>query len=77
MAWGWEGFKLTYLLLVTLKPSHPQAFRADRSTSRCTSTGHHHSADALVGRQQRDHGERSRTQWRAPFRLVDDHVETL
>ena len=24
-AWGWEGFKVTYLLLVTLKPSHPQA----------------------------------------------------
>jgi len=33
-AWGWEGFKVTYVLLVTLEPSHPQAI-TNPSNSRC------------------------------------------
>src|ERR1700675_3403362 len=36
-AWGWEGFKETYLLVVTLKPSHPQAI-TNRSNSWCRGT---------------------------------------
>jgi len=43
-ALGWEGFKVTYLLLVTLKPSHPQAI-TNPSNSRLPRI---HSADVQL-----------------------------